>query len=1398
MSASKTLTLAILSMDAYSRGYGRQLNVPGLNLGDGITFTQQSNPIQNADPTSAQYNPAFATGFYAAAYQWNGSTVIAYRGTDNQDTSFNPQVNPLSGGSDVWNGWVIGAGFNTASQAGLAQAFYTQVTGQSISSNSAPSNVLITGHSLGGGLAGYVATLTGAQASIFDNMPFGAAVIAEILRKTPLKTWDDVFSTLDLPTGNNITQTYVNGEVLQAIRPLGEIFAPLIQSIEGMDPITANLVRAKGAQIDTQFASSQVFSAGSEIPLLTSAVNLHSMALLAILQYAQDSSDTKWKSAALSLYNAYFNANIGAALGLVQTTNKVSGTGDGDVSTQLLDMIAYTGLGEGPFGSAAIQSLFADADTLGQLVSSTSSDSLVSVQSIQNAIAEIAVEHAGDQAIAYIQQSITSQDTNGVLQVSSDKSSLDINLTSSEWASSYYTSTGYTQSTNPGSQHIVGVNDLLSAIAADANATIFPTLTGSRISFQSYLAQYTPGEVDLGLTDSAVVQSLSSQAGSKTTTANAVLIGEAGSDTMIAGDGDNLIVGGQSVTAGNGNNTILGVAKNQQISVGSGSNIIYAGGVGDIVTINATQKATHLNASGPTFNFVYAAYTGDTFNFIDDSSHELGLIVQPITEDPSTDPNLIVNEMMNLDTSALEQSGQSNTYQYQDSYGIKYSLSSSIANLAAYITSNHGSNQSTPPQNFDITVLFVPETSSGKYNFEINSNVTTFSSLNIPAQISGVPTYGIASYGGEVPVGQYDSANNFHFGDTTPSVYSLTLGNFVDTASTTQNVNAPNLTSLEQAASNPATPSTTGTAIHVSSSATPTDASDAIVTIAPAVGSSSTPAEVDGDNNTIAANGSDFILISGTYNTVDVNESNNSISDTSNSDTSNTFNLLGSGNSVDINGKNEILFMSGSNSIARLSGSNSTLNMSGDDEVAFIAAGNSVNVTAGSGDVITATSSSVTFADGLSAEVDGSGNTITAGSNLSVTTTGTSDIVNVTGAASDGQSVQLKSTNATINVSGSNNTLNSTGTSNTINLQVSHNGAVETGSSNVVNVSAVYTWATLYGASSSLSDSAGESWITLYGNDESVTASEASDTINVSGTNSASGGAQSVQLQTYKATININGTNDTVSSGGTGNTINVQASSDGVVEFGNTNSIAITATYTWETMYGAGSSINDTAGSSWITLYGNNESVTASEASDTINVSGTSSTAGGTQSVQLQTYKATINIDGTNDTVSAGGTGNTINVQASSDGVVEFGSGNSVAVTANNTWETLYGAGSSLTDTSTGSSWITLYGTNETVTATGKADTINVSGTGASISSTGDNTTFVLNAGFTTAAISGFSQNGNDVISLSNAEFASFADVIAHASSSGSDTIIASHGDSLTLKNVSVSSLASSNFSFHS
>ena len=186
-------------MDADNRGYDRHVNVTVLQIGGA---------------TLGEARPDIAQSFFAQSYNWGDQKVISYRGTD----SF----------TYVSNGWITGAGVYGA-QVELAASFYQSIAGKSIWDGPA-SNVVLTGHSLGGGLAGLIASLTGDRATVLDNMPYaGAATLMALFKNIELGITDPtvLFGSnpqtplFPLPTTGQITSQYISGEALELVRGLG-------------------------------------------------------------------------------------------------------------------------------------------------------------------------------------------------------------------------------------------------------------------------------------------------------------------------------------------------------------------------------------------------------------------------------------------------------------------------------------------------------------------------------------------------------------------------------------------------------------------------------------------------------------------------------------------------------------------------------------------------------------------------------------------------------------------------------------------------------------------------------------------------------------------------------------------------------------------------------------------------------------------------------------------------------------------------------------------------------------------------------------------------------------------------------------------------------------------------
>ncbi|GJL65542.1 MAG: hypothetical protein NPIRA05_05130 [Nitrospirales bacterium] len=148
---SDELMYAILAMDAYNRGYNPGLVYEGNSIGT-ATVTQQSETSPNSPEVNA--------GFYAVSYEWNGETIISYRGTDSLLFELPLVDYPIAFNDD----------FDEA-QVHLASQFFHAVS-DSIGSTA----ITTTGHSLGGALAGFVGALNSQEVVAFAPIDFFPAV----------------------------------------------------------------------------------------------------------------------------------------------------------------------------------------------------------------------------------------------------------------------------------------------------------------------------------------------------------------------------------------------------------------------------------------------------------------------------------------------------------------------------------------------------------------------------------------------------------------------------------------------------------------------------------------------------------------------------------------------------------------------------------------------------------------------------------------------------------------------------------------------------------------------------------------------------------------------------------------------------------------------------------------------------------------------------------------------------------------------------------------------------------------------------------------------------------------------------------------------------------------------
>jgi hypothetical protein len=438
---NRDVFLSILSLDSYNRGY-----FAGLDIGP--NSDAQGNQIGNAiiDQVKGD-SAAISAGFYGISYNVTGwdvfdgvTTVISYRGTDYAPNS----------GSDVSKGWAVGFGFPNSSQGGMAINFYQDVTQRWVHSNAAAPEVILTGHSLGGGLAGLVGSLSGASAVGFDHMPFGRAAIAQTIIDADYLAGHEVEDLEELsdlgirvPDTSSPQGYFVDGEVLQSVRDgsaqvtIGATAGVLLGMAN--HPLLGGLVAISGANLGSdasaleagvQKTPLQTFGTDFDGLIISEAIARHSQALLVLLLYADKTWEAEngesWRQAAKYVLPELFNDDVAGAIGFLQGT-----TGAASASSQMMSSIAYSAIDEGerPFGDVGIKSLLDDTGDLGRFFSQH--ENWLWLSDNIDELARFAVQFAGKMSRGDVEGDVEA--SAGVLATDVDVKTLAINLGETLW-----------------------------------------------------------------------------------------------------------------------------------------------------------------------------------------------------------------------------------------------------------------------------------------------------------------------------------------------------------------------------------------------------------------------------------------------------------------------------------------------------------------------------------------------------------------------------------------------------------------------------------------------------------------------------------------------------------------------------------------------------------------------------------------------------------------------------------------------------------------------------------------------------------------------------------------------------------------------------------------------------
>jgi hypothetical protein len=522
MTTSADVFLAVLALDSYNRG-----SDVGMSLPTTVEIGNSTIKINSDDNLPG----AKATGFFAQAYEWNGKTVISYRGTT------------FDGGpdaSDVIYGWTLSGGYTSlstsievpifdnfgvkigvevqvtvASQPGFAKEFYTLATGNDVFGSPAPNDVILTGHSLGGGLAGYMSILTQAPAAIFNNIPFGGAAIADINSYN----YDDGLGIFDpsqvpLPSNSNqIDQYFTIGEIAQYLRIAGPTIA-LGAFIA--NPGLALVASTYGAYLD--LGSTKGHSLEAHTGDALGIVGLHSQSLLVSLLYAENKNHDDWFSLGTEFGKAMSNDDIGKAIGFGQLDGWYTN------SARMQAAIAYSAIDEGerPFGDTGIRAMFNDLNQLGKFYDETPTGFLAG-DGIKQALVDIAVQYAGDLALQDKQDDVEAH--KGTLAVFHDENVMVVDFDPAEWIK-----------TTKNGNEIVGRTELIEALIAESGGT-YELKASDAEDITVFQATLTDDSVKWSVGNDIPAAASGDPGG-------AILVGGAGDDQFLGGKGDDVLVGG--------------------------------------------------------------------------------------------------------------------------------------------------------------------------------------------------------------------------------------------------------------------------------------------------------------------------------------------------------------------------------------------------------------------------------------------------------------------------------------------------------------------------------------------------------------------------------------------------------------------------------------------------------------------------------------------------------------------------------------------------------------------------------------------------------------------------------------------------------------------------------------
>lgn len=579
------LDMAILALHAYNIGANVHLNLPAGGSAQISTQIGDFKPVNVFGTSSNVYQ--LPDGFVAGAYSRAGKAIITIRGTNPDELA---GVDGLKG-----YGLAVGLGIDSSPQAEDALAIYKELldqAGLSLFDN----NVALVGHSLGGGLAGYIAALYGREATLFDTMAFRSSVVNDYQNATIGKSERDKEGNEHLLPADSDLKSRLYGDE----NPRSPDFTNIMHHYTAGEPLVISRI---GQSVPEDSLDAHW---GLSPSLNLRKISLHSIALQVDLQWAKLFAERDWSAGGDAIWNAYFGDQVAA---------KISGLADmkgekSDISTVLQDAIAYSAVsGEvQPFGDSALPAMFDDAADIGFGITMSNAVS-GNFGAYTTLLGDIAVEYAGRLAVSKTFQGDAPSAKAGTLSIRggtvSAENAIQLDLSRDRWTfGGDYQASGFkadiintTINTNVGGEDAFSAFTQYGAIAnLGGYADVVDHIGG--ILFQvgnpSLPLDLVYSKPQLSLVVLGT-QSIGADIGERSDDGSAVIVLGSASDEVLIGSAQNDVLMG-----GGGADTISGRGGNNVLFGGAGKDIIHAtgqydyvdGGHGDDVIFATGQSAT--------------------------------------------------------------------------------------------------------------------------------------------------------------------------------------------------------------------------------------------------------------------------------------------------------------------------------------------------------------------------------------------------------------------------------------------------------------------------------------------------------------------------------------------------------------------------------------------------------------------------------------------------------------------------------------------------------------------------------------------------------------------------------------------------------------------------------------